>query len=427
MESAMREEFCGCEEFQELERGFSRRGFIGTVLALGGGLLVTDASGLQYATAAVGDTSADVIVSISMRGGMDGIMAVQPLGESRLRQLRPNISLNDSQTLALDNHFGLHPNLKFFKQLFDAGQLSIVHAVGTPVGTRSHFDDQKSLELAAYNNPAMTQGWQNRFLQATGTTDVFAGFAPQNQTPIAMMGNQSTAVFSSLDDVVLDDISDIKRADYVNILKKMHSKSSHAWQKSGLASLTASERLRTVSRDSSVTYPTTNFGRRLQVLAQLLKSGINIKTANVDFDGNVDVHSDAGIITGQMADNFATLNTAIAAFKQDLGDIWNRTTLVTLTEFGRRLEENASQGIDHGWASAMFVMGGGVKGGKVVANWPGLAQSQLRDGDLQVTLDYRHVLSEILRYRGGISTSDLANILPGFKSQDLGLVRQLGA
>ena len=423
----MSDDFCGCEEFESLERGLSRRGFIGSVLALGGGLLVTDASGLQYATAAVGDTSADVIISVSMRGGMDGIMAVQPLGESRLRQLRPNLSLVDSQTLSLDNHFGLHPNLKFFKFLFDSGQLSIVHAVGTPVGTRSHFDDQKSLELAAYSNPAMTQGWQNRFLQATGVTDVFAGFAPQSQTPISMMGKNGTAVFNSVNDVLLEDINDIKRSDYVNILQKMHSKSSHPWQKSALASLTASERLRTVNQQTDVQYPNTGFGYRMRVLAQLLKSGVGIKTANVDFDGNLDVHSNAGILAGQMADNFRSLDDSLEAFRRDIGDIWNRTTIVTLTEFGRRLEENASQGIDHGWASAMFVMGGGVKGGKIVADWPGLSQSALRDGDLQVTLDYRHVLSEVLRYRGGISTADLANILPGFKSQDLGLVKQLGA
>jgi uncharacterized protein (DUF1501 family) len=108
-------------------------------------------------------------------------------------------------------------------------------------------------------------------------------------------------------------------------------------------------------------------------------------------------------------------------------DIWKRTTIITLTEFGRRLDENASQGLDHGWASAMFVMGGGVKGGKVIADCPGLSPAALRDGDLQVTLDYRHVLSEVLRYRGGISAEGLASILPDFKSKDLGLVRQLGA
>ena len=423
----MSDDFCGCEEFETLERGLNRRTFISSVVALAGGIVVTDPSGLQYATAATGDLNADLIISVNMRGGMDGIMAVQPLGDSALRVMRPNLALNDNQTLALDNHFGLHPNLKAFKQLFDAGQLSIVHAVGTPVGTRSHFDDQKSLELAAYANPAMTQGWQNRFLKATGATDVFAGFAPQSQTPISFMGTAGTSVFNNIDDVLLDDLSDVKRADYLDILKKMHSKSNHPWHRAGLASITATQRLADVDQTSTVKYPNTGFGWRMKVLAQLVKSGIAVKTANVDFDGNLDVHSDAGILTGQMANNFTSLDDSIAAFKQDIGDIWNRTTIITLTEFGRRLDENASQGLDHGWASAMFVMGGGVKGGKVIADWPGLTAAALRDGDLQVTLDYRHVLSEVLRYRGGISAEGLASILPDFKSKDLGLVRQLGA
>ena len=421
----MSHDFCGCEEFAEMKRGLSRRTFINSALALGAGLMITDSSGLQYAMADTLDSNADVIVSINMRGGMDGLMAVQPLGETLLKTLRPNISLVDSATLALDNHFGLHPNLTNFKRLFDAGQLSVVHAVGTPVGTRSHFDDQKSLELAAYSNPAMTQGWQNRVLQATGATDVFAGFAPQVQNPISMMGSASTTSFSNLHDVLLENISDLNMSDYEAILKRMHSKSNHPWQRAGLASLSASKRLKSVGQNSSIKYPSTTFGTRMQVLAQLLKAGIPIKTANVDFDGNLDVHSDAGIVSGTMAENFKSLNDSLLAFQQDIGDIWNRTTIMTLTEFGRRLEENASQGVDHGWASAMFVMGGGVKGGKVVANFAGLEPQNLRDGDLKVTLDYRHVVSEVLRYRGGLSSSQLANVLPDFQSRDLGIVRQL--
>lgn len=421
----MNDELCGCEEFQELERGLSRRTFMGAALALGGGLLITDASGLQYSTAAYGAANADVIVSINMRGGMDGIMAVQPLGDPMLKTWRPNISLADNATLALDTHFGLHPNLTTFKSLYDAGQLAVVHAVGTPVGTRSHFDDQKSLELAAYNNPGLTQGWQNRLLQATGATDVFAGFSPQYQTPISLMGSQSSAVFNSISDVVIQDMQNVNRADYINVLRKMHTKSSHAWQKSGLSSLTASEKLRTLKASSAVTYPTGTFGDRMKTLAQLLKSGINIKTASIDFDGQLDVHSAAGLQAGTMADNFKNLNAAVAAFQQDVGEIWNRTTIVTLTEFGRRLQENASQGFDHGWASAMFVMGGGVRGGQVLANWPGLTADKLRDGDLQVTLDYRHVLAEILRNRGGMTSSQLSNVLPGFSPQSLGITRAI--
>jgi uncharacterized protein (DUF1501 family) len=421
----MTDDLCGCDEFRELERGLTRRTFINAALALGGGLLVTDATGFQYSTAAYGAANADVIISINMRGGMDGLMAVQPLGDPNLRSWRPNLSLADSQTLSLDSHFGLHPNLSKFKGLFDAGQLAVIHAVGTPVGTRSHFDDQKALELAAYNNPSLTQGWQNRLLQASGTTEVFAGFAPQYQTPISLMGSKSTAVFNNINNVIIDDFKDIKRADYLSILRKMHSKSNHPWQKSAISTIAASEKLRTVQTSTTATYPSTVFGERMKTLAQLIKAGINIKTANVDFDGQLDVHSAAGVSSGTMADNFKALDEAIAAFQQDIGDAWNRTTIVTLTEFGRRLQENASQGVDHGWASAMFVMGGGVKGGQVLTEWPGLSADRLRDGDLRVTLDYRHVLAEILRDRAGMTSAQLSNVLPGFTPKSLGLTKAI--
>jgi uncharacterized protein (DUF1501 family) len=160
-------------------------------------------------------------------------------------------------------------------------------------------------------------------------------------------------------------------------------------------------------------------------LGTLLRGGTPIKTANIDFGGALDVHSAAGINTGTMADNFKNLNDTIMAFKQDLGSLWSKVTVVTITEFGRRLQENASAGLDHGWGSAMFVMGGGVKGGKVVANWPGIEEANLHNGDLAVTLDYRDVIADVLRYRGNLSSAELSAIFPGFKPQDLGLAKQV--
>jgi uncharacterized protein (DUF1501 family) len=425
MEPSMNHKNCGCEEFEALERGLSRRGFIGSVMALGGGLLLTDPTGVQYAMAATGDTNTDVVITISMRGGMDGIMAVQPLGDPRLKTLRPTLSLADNQTLALDSHFGLHKNLVAFKRLFDQGELAIVHAVGTPVGTRSHFDDQNSLELAAYNNPGLASGWQNRFLGELGTTDALSGISTTGNRPVTLMGPSPAAVFEKTSDVVIHGLEAVSRKDYLQVLRDLHVKNSHQWGRTAAATITSAERLAKVNPATSVVYPATTLGNRMKSLASLIKSGIPVKTANVDFGGNLDVHSDAGPITGTMANNFTDLSESIAAFKADIAADWNRVTIVTITEFGRRLQENASAGLDHGWGSAMFVAGGGVKGGKVVANWPGLEGSNLRDGDLAVTLDYRHVLAEVMRYRAGMTSQNLSNILPGFKPMDLGLVRNL--
>jgi uncharacterized protein (DUF1501 family) len=206
-------------------------------------------------------------------------------------------------------------------------------------------------------------------------------------------------------------------------LKTLHSNGASNWQVAAQHSLVASERLRTITPESTGSYPKDANGNRFAGLAAMMKSGLGIKTANIEFDGNFDVHADAGVNEGTMANNFKSLSDSIRAFKADIGDLWKNVTIVTVTEFGRRLEENASRGFDHGWASAMFVMGGGVKGGKVVTKWPGLSDS--RDGDLKVTIDYRDVLAEIMRYRGGIDSAKIKDILPDFKYQDLGLVRQL--
>jgi uncharacterized protein (DUF1501 family) len=155
----------------------------------------------------------------------------------------------------------------------------------------------------------------------------------------------------------------------------------------------------------------------------MMKNGVNIKTANIEFAANFDVHSDAGILDGQTAGDLKDLSACIQAFKDDLGSLWGHVTIVTITEFGRRLQENASRGFDHGWGSAMFVMGGGVKGGRVITQWPGL--NDLRDGDLKVTLDYRHVLAEVMKYRGGMAADKISGVLPGFTPKDIGIVKQL--
>ena len=415
---------CGCPDFERTREGLSRRAFLSGMLAMGAGVVVSNTTGLRYAIAASGDTGADVIVTLSMRGGMDGLMAVPILGDANLARLRPTVSVLDSQALLLNRTFGLHPSLTTFKSLFDAGELSIVHAAGTPVGTRSHFDDQNSLELAAYGTPDTSSGWLNRYLMAAGSSSVLSGLAVADQTPVSLYGDASVTAFGSLDDVVLNDV-DTDHRSYVDLLTRIHARSDHQWSRQALSTIAGTEALRGVKEKSNVVYPTSVTADRFKILASLLNAGIPIKTANIDFDGEFDVHSAAGVRQGTMADNFADLSSTIAAFKKDLGPRWGSVTIVTLTEFGRRLEENASAGVDHGWASAIFVMGGGVKGGQVVTNWPGLSEADLREGDLAVTIDYRHVLAEVLRNRGGLSATAVSSVLPSFTPKSLDITRPI--
>jgi uncharacterized protein (DUF1501 family) len=410
---------CGCDEFNALQLRLNRRTFIGGVLALGGGILLGEGTGIEYALA---DTpvSGDIIISLNMRGGMDGLLAVQPLGSDRLRTLRPDLTLNDSELLQLDGFFGLHPNLAGFKALFDSKELSIIHATGIPFGTRSHFEDQHSLEMAAYESPGTVGGWQTRLLKNTGVATVFEGVAVGSNMPTSLSGDTSAVAFDNLAYVKLKDFN-FDRSAQLEVLRELHKDTGLLWNKSAQTSINAALQLESVNQAATVTYPAGALGTRFKLLAQLLKSGIPVRSANIDFDGPLDVHTNAGNRTGTMATNFQRLADTITAFKADLGPLWQKVTVVTVTEFGRRLSQNAQLGLDHGWASAMFVMGGSGKGGKIVTKWPGLLDSQLSSGDLAVTTDYRDVLSDVLMNRGGVSTTQLKQIFPNYSPAGLGL------
>lgn len=414
-------ELHGCQEFQALSQQLDRRGFMKGVMALGGGLVITAGEGLTYAMAQPGDATG-CVVTISMRGGMDGLMAVPLLGSSLLKNYRPTTTLSDSEALPLDGMFGLHKNLSFLKGLYDKGELAVVHAVGTPIGTRSHFDDQRAVEFAAYDTPLTQGGWQTRFLKAAGREEVLSGFSASRTLPTSFNNSPLAVAFQALADIELTAVGRSKQ-DYIDLLKHMHSSRSSVWSAAAKTSLIASERLSGVSSSSSVIYPDNPFASRLSLLASLLKAGLPIKSANVEFQGDLDVHDDAGIRTGVMADNFTRLDTALSAFRSDLAATWSDVTLITVTEFGRRLRENASAGLDHGWASAMFVMGGMVRGGQIITKWPGLEAANLVNGDLKVTTDYRDVLASVLRDGAGLSTEGLRYVFPSYQPQDLNLIR----
>ncbi|QKJ25659.1 DUF1501 domain-containing protein [Aquiluna borgnonia] len=411
----------GCEEFRTLTKELDRRSFIKSVMAVGGGLVITADPGMTYSLAAQGD-AAGLVITVTMRGGMDGLMAVPLLGSSLLSSYRPQTSLNDSEQHSLDGTFGLHKNLGGFKELFDAKELAVIHAVGTPLGTRSHFDDQRAVEFAAYESGPTQEGWQTRFLKAAGHTEILSGFSGSRILPTAFSGSHQSVAFQAVSDIQLTAVGRSKQ-EYVNLLEKLHEGRRSVWSSSARTSIEASTRLSNLSEQSSVSYPNDAFSARLKLLAALLRSGTPIKTANIEFQGDLDVHDDAGIRDGVMADNFKRLNDGIMAFRKDIGDFWSRTALVTVTEFGRRLSENASAGLDHGWASAMFVMGGNVRGGQVIAKWPGIESSDLVNGDLRVTTDYRDVLASVLRGAGGMSTEGLRAVFPNFSASALNLFK----
>jgi uncharacterized protein (DUF1501 family) len=176
--------------------------------------------------------------------------------------------------------------------------------------------------------------------------------------------------------------------------------------------------------EPAVTYPVTDTAARLRDAAALIKGDSGVRFVDLDFAGDWDLHAGIGTVdSGTMRGLLTDLAVSLAIFRADLGAHWSRVTIVTSTEFGRRVRENASQGADHGWASAMFVLGGAVKGGRVLGAFPGLAPAQLADGDVRVTTDYRSVLADVLARGAGLPAASLARVFPRFSAAPLDIMR----
>ena len=386
-----------------------------------------------------------ILVAIFMRGAADGLNIVVPFGDPRYRELRPTLGLqpprpqDDSQNngpfgpvIDLDGKFGLHPGLRHFKELWDKRQLAIVEAAGSPDPSRSHFDAQDYMESGT---PGKTgNGWLNRALGEPGPdTSALRAIALSNRVPRTLRGEYEAVALGNVQDF---NISDQER---LAILRNMYSLTSDAtMRRTGKDAFEAMEMLQSMAKEqmpiggeqapapgpvSQNSRPSYNaggqLGRNLQELARLIKSGAGVEAAFAEVDG-WDHHQNEN---NQLPNLLNQFSNAIAAFCQDLGDRMEDVVIVTMSEFGRTVEENGTGGTDHGHGSLMMVLGGPVDGGKIYGTWPGLEKEQLFESrDLAVTTDFRTVLGELVR--GHLGRTDLSFVFPGFTpGSSLGLLR----
>jgi uncharacterized protein (DUF1501 family) len=348
----------------------------------------------------------DRVIAIFLRGGADGLDLVPPLGENRYFDLRPTLSVAESDALPLDGFFGLHPAAGGLKALFDACELAVVHASGLSTPQRSHFSAQAAMEqgIDAADLPA-GDGWLGRYLRQIGATDPLAAIALDTAVPKSMSGLNQVLAVGEIDtfDLAVDGLSrSALLAAYA--ADPMLDPTARAVfdAADGLAPAAALPR--------GPGYPEGPVGTALADAARLIKAGLGLRAAAVNA-GGWDHHDEQA---AQMAPLLGSLGDALAAFREDLGPDWDSTAVVVQTEFGRRVAENASGGTDHGHGGVMFVAGGGVVGGQVVSDWPGLAAGELTDGqDLAVTIDYRQVLADLLTARLGID--DPSAVLGGWR------------
>jgi uncharacterized protein (DUF1501 family) len=384
---------------------------------------------------AQGGANQDILVVVFLRGAWDVLNVLPPIGgmdrgyyeDARRNYLRiPASGTGAAINLgALDCvPFGLHPEMVELHSLYQQGRAAFVLACGMNHGTRSHFDAMQFMEMGTPGVKTTGSGWITRHLQSA------ANLPPAIQLPaVAANSAQPTSLLAYPDAVSMTTPSGFTFYGSSTTLAGT-GQSYRYWQQQSLRqmyngatwldragievldTLTVMQSAGSYTPRAGVTYPSGSLGTSLRTVAQLIKMNVGLQVATIDF-GGWDTHEYQGASSGYMAGLLDQLSRGLTALYSDLDDSnysspIQRTTIVVMSEFGRRLRENNSQGCDHGHGSAMIVLGGRVNGGRLYGSWPGLRNDQLFDrADLAVTTDYRAVLSEILVRRLGNGRLDV--------------------
>lgn len=358
----------------------------------------------------------DILVVIFQRGAMDCLQAIVPYADSDYIKQRPTIAIPQpgaaNGALPLDGFFGFHPSLAPILPLFQTGQLAVVHATGLKHDERSHFECQMHIESALVDHTQHT-GWLNRHIGNIGANGSFQAVGMGSAVQMALQGTQPAVGMSSIAAFSFSS-SSARKTELEDTLYALHPAATQT-SNSARQALDAIDYLALANPglypvDNAAVYPTTTFGTQIKEVAQLIKSGVGLQMACVDI-GGWDHHTNISTALPPLLDELAK---GLLAFNTDLGNKMKSVTVITMTEFGRRVKENASGGTDHGAGSAMLLMGGSVIGGQVYSEWPGLADANLFNGDLDITIDYRTVLNELMHKR--CRDGNIEGQFPGFES-----------
>jgi uncharacterized protein (DUF1501 family) len=384
---------------------------------------------------AAGGARGDVLLVVFLRGAADCLNVVVPHGEAAYYRLRPSLAIPrpddrrsgmDQRAVDLDGFFGLHPMLSPLLPAWQAGHLAIVHACGAPDESRSHFQAMELMERGLTNLHGPASGWISRHLASydTGNTSPLRAVGIGEQVQRSLRGVVPASALQSIADYHLggDATSTARLQAALASLYGGDDPLSQVGREtlSVLETLSALEAAGYRPRPDAV-YPESDFGMGLRQVAALIRAEVGLEAAAIDV-GGWDTHFGQGGSEGLMAGLLSDLGQGLAALHADLVDRIDELTVVVMTEFGRRVGENASLGTDHGHGGAMFVLGGGVEGGRVHALWPGLEEGQLfGPGDLAVTIDYRDVLAEVCRLR--LNNSATEAVFPDYVPVFRGIVR----
>ncbi|HXH61751.1 MAG TPA: DUF1501 domain-containing protein [Fimbriimonadaceae bacterium] len=420
-------EIKGCDSFQEAERKrLTRRTFVA-------GGLVTAALWATSKTALAQTLfreNGNVVVVIFLRGGADGLNVIAPYAEDAYYRLRPSLAIpapgsGNGSLIKLDDTFAFNPFLAPLHPLYDDGVLGVVHAAGSHDTTHSHFEAMSAMERGANSDrDSQNGGWLARHLSATTKEAApmrAVAFTPT--MPESLSGATQAIAIESLADYRIDVPKD-KSAQVEAALADLYKRDNDVFAEAGRNTLHAVRALRDYDPKKSApehgaAYPDSSLGNALAQVAYLVRKDVGLEVACLDAAdrGGWDTHVAQAVRLDPLLDD---LGKSLAAFHQDLGKEMSRVTVVVQTEFGRRVAENTGYGTDHGAGSFMLAMGGGVKGGRVVTDWPGLEDDSLSGpGDLKVTTDYRNVMAEMLETRLGNNV--VHQVFPDLQRKSVGL------
>jgi len=408
------------EQKASWRHGFTRRRVIAGAGAVGVAALGSQLVTAKVAFGAPGDDR--TLIVIMLRGGMDALSVIVPRGDGNLRAARPQIGVPDAALLdaGAERRFGLHPALAPLHPLWLAGQMAAVHAVASPDASRSHFQAQDCYERGAASTAVRT-GWLDRALGRLGPGTTFRAIAAGPSLPRSLVGGQSKVVLRGIQDFKLDGAANLRDRS-MEALRGLYTGVDHPLAAQATATLQAVEAARRVAQvppNGAAKYPGGGLSRGLRDIARLVKARVGLRVAALDL-GGWDMHTGLGTVDGgDMRNHLTELSEALAAFAVDIGpEALRNVNIVTLSEFGRRVQQNGNAGTDHGHGGAMLLIGGGLAGGRVHGRWPGLAPAALDNGDLAGANDYRDTLAELLRTRFGVA--DPAAVFPGHQPRRVG-------
>lgn len=427
----------GCEEYNTL----ARRDFL--QLATGVGVAALLPAWLpQVVLAQSSNSTRDIIVSIFLSGGTDGMSMVVPFGDPAYYTGRPTIAIprpdaagTGPKGVALDDFFAFSPGMAPLMPAYTAGDLLVAHATGSIDTSRSHFDAQRYMEVGKPRDPNINGGWLGRHLATSTPLRSDAPLRALGLTsglPVTLAGAPRTLPIPNPANFTIGGSGTTANARTQFLVQNYQGAvdpvAANALDSTNTIALLQSINFAGYRPSNGAAYPNSGFGNALRSTAALIKADVGVEAIHA-FNGGWDTHAAQGNMPGldggAMHNRMLDLSSALAAFHADViqGTTAYGVTVVIISEFGRNARENGDRGTDHGRGNVAFAMGRKIAGGRVLTNgWPGLAREVLEAGqDLRVTLDHRDILAEIVQNRLG--NRNLGLIFPDYTPRFRGVTK----